>query len=142
MTENNEKNHQAEKVAAKCTKCKTNVDHEVISRGDAGVILKIRCLTCGNEHKFRSLKGAAPARVARPKKVDPAKDFNLLAETFKEKRRQRYSMCGLFKAGDVIDHNTFGMGIVINTMNEKMEVVFSDHPRILAFNREEMKTSR
>jgi len=142
MIENNNQNHQDEKVAAKCTKCKTMVDHEVVSQSDEGIILKMRCLLCGNEHKFRSTKGRTPSRVVRPKKVDPAKDFNLLAETFKEKRHQRYSMSGVFKAGDVIDHNTFGIGIVINAMNKQMEVVFSDHPRILVFNREEMEISR
>jgi hypothetical protein len=142
MIENNEQNHPAEKVASRCTKCKKMVDHEVISRSDDGIVLKMRCLTCGYEHKFRPLKSKSPGRVARPKKIDPAKDFNLLSETFKDKRPLRYSMSGLFKPGDVIEHNTFGTGIVISAINKQMEVIFSDCPRILVFNRAEMEISR
>jgi len=35
----------------------------------------------------------------------------------------------------VIDHKTFGMGFVISASRDKMEVVFSDGPRILVCNR-------
>jgi hypothetical protein len=47
-----------------------------------------------------------------------------------------YSMSGSFKNDDVIDHKSFGMGIVISASHDKMEVVFSDEPRILVCNRE------
>jgi len=74
--------------------------------------------------------------VVRAKKVDPSRDFELLSETAKGKKPRPYSMSGLFKTGDVIDHNIFGMGIVISALNKQMEVVFSDHPRILVFDRD------
>jgi len=140
MTENNDKAPLAEKVVTKCTGCKTVLDHEVVSRDAGGVIEKVKCITCGNVHKYRPEKEKVPRKVMRPKKVDPARDFNLLTETSRGRRPQRYSMSGLFKVGDVIDHNTFGTGIVISALNRQMEVVFSDRPRILVFNREEMET--
>lgn len=131
----------AERVAARCIKCKARLDHEVVSRDAEGIIERVRCLTCGGEHKYRKEKAKAPRKVARPRKVDPARDFELLSEAVKGKKPQNYSMSGSFKAGDVIDHNTFGMGIVISAMNKQMEVVFSDHPRILVFNRDKMEIS-
>jgi hypothetical protein len=140
MTQNINKTTLMENVAAICTKCKILLEHTILSRDAEGVIGKVKCLSCGSEHKYRQEKVKTPRKVLKPKKVDPAKDFNLLSETFKEKRRQRYSMSGTFKVGDVIDHNTFGMGFVISALNKQMEVVFSDHPRVLVFNREEMET--
>jgi len=141
MKEDNKQNYPVERVFSKCKKCKTTVYHEIVSKSDDGAIEKMKCLACGYEHKFRTTGSKIKNRIARPKKIDPARDFNLLAETFKEKRRLHYSMSGLFKIGDVIEHTTFGMGIVISAANKQMEVVFSDHPRVLVFNREEMEIS-
>ena len=61
--------------------------------------------------------------------------FRKEEEKFKEKKPVHYSMSGSFKENDVIDHKTFGMGIVISASYQKMEVVFSDRSRILVFNR-------
>ena len=80
-------------------------------------------------------KDKTPRKSVRSKKKDPAKDFELLTEKFEGKKPVRYSMSGSFKADDVIDHNTFGKGIVISTSNKKMDVVFSDRLRILVCNR-------
>jgi hypothetical protein len=137
MIENNNKTPMATKVSTKCNKCKKVLDHDVISQDLDGIIGKVKCLTCGSEHKFIAEKKKA-VRAVKPKKVDPAKDFNLLTEATKGKRPQNYSMSGSFRVGDVIDHNTFGMGIVISALNKQMEVVFSDRPRILVYNREGM----
>ena len=71
----------------------------------------------------------------RKKKVDPKKDFELLSQKHKDKKTMPYSMSGTFKKDDVIDHHTFGRGFVIDILSQKMEVVFSDRPRILVFNR-------
>ena len=71
----------------------------------------------------------------RTKKIDPTRDFDTLIEQVKQKKPVNYSMSGSFKANDKIEHKTFGLGIVINASYEKMEVVFSDRPRILVCNR-------
>jgi hypothetical protein len=142
MTEDNDQTPLTEKVVSKCAKCKTTPDHEVISRSAEGIIEKVKCLACGSEHKHRPEKPKVPRKSTRQKKIDPARDFNLLIEMFKAKKPQRYSMAGLFRAGDVIDHSSFGVGVVISALNKRMEVIFSDQPRILVFNREEMEISR
>ncbi len=79
--------------------------------------------------------GKTPRKSVRPKRKDPAKDFELLSEKFKGKKPVRYSMSGSFKEDDVIDHSTFGKGIVISTSYKKMDVVFPDKLRILVCNR-------
>ena len=133
MIENKDKTPVAQDVVTMCTKCKIQLNHVVISHNEEGIIEKVKCHTCGSEHKYRPEK-KKPPRKTRAKKTDPARDFDLLTEKFKQKKPVRYSMSGLFKADDVIDHDKFGIGIVINTSWKKMDVIFSDGPRILVYN--------
>jgi hypothetical protein len=135
MIENKDKTPVAQNVVTKCTKCKIQLEHVVVSHNKEGIIEKVKCLTCGSEHKYRPEKKNPSKKGVRTKKTDPARDFGLLTEKFKGKDPVRYSMSGSFKADDVIDHNTFGMGIVISTSYKQMDVVFSDRPRILVCNR-------
>ena len=81
-------------------------------------------------------KDKTPRKRVKTKKKDSARDFELLIEKFKEKNPVRYSISGSFKADDVIDHNTFGKGIVISTSYKKMDVVFIDKLRTLVFNKQ------
>ena len=74
-------------------------------------------------------------KSVRTKKKDPAIVFELFAEKLKGRKPVRYSMSGSFKANDVIDHDTFGIGIVISSTYTKMEVVFPDKIRMLVCNR-------
>ena len=80
-------------------------------------------------------KDKTPRKRVKTKKKDSARDFELLIEKFKEKNPVRYSISGSFKADDVIDHNTFGIGIVISTFDKKMDVAFADQSRILVYDR-------
>jgi hypothetical protein len=66
------------------------------------------------------------------------KDFEKLAEKFKDKNPVPYSMSGSFKEDDVIDHTTFGIGFVESVSYQKMEVAFSGGPRVLVCNRQEV----
>jgi hypothetical protein len=135
MIENKDKTPVAQNVVTMCTKCKIQLDHLVVSHNMEGIIEKVKCQTCGSVHKYRPEKKKSSKKGVRAKKTDPARDFGLLTEKFKGKEPVRYSMSGSFKADDVIDHNTFGMGIVISTSYKQMDVVFSDRPRILVCNR-------
>jgi len=143
MTENKNMTPVGENVLSKCNKCKIQLEHVVISHSTEGFIEKVKCLTCGSEHKYSPEKEKLPRKkTVRAKKVDPARDFDILTEKFKGKKPLRYTMSGSFRAEDVIDHQTFGMGIVISTFKKQMDVVFSDRPRILVYDREDMDTSR
>jgi hypothetical protein len=135
MIENKDKTPVAQNVVTMCNKCKIQLDHLVVSHNMEGMIEKVKCHTCGSVHKYRPEKKKSSKKGVRAKKTDPARDFGLLTEKFKGKKPMNYSMSGSFKADDVIDHNTFGMGIVISTSYKQMDVVFSDRPRILVCNR-------
>jgi len=85
-------------------------------------------------------KEKTPVKKRRTRKFDLTKDFETLTEKFKEKKPVRYSMSGSFKVDDMIKHKTFGLGIVVSASHKKMEVVFSDRPRILVYDRQIMDT--
>ena len=125
----------------KCTKCKMELEHIVVAHNADGIVERVKCLTCETEHKYRPAKKPVKKKAAarnKPqglKKEDPARDFEKLSEEFKGKKQLPYTMEGSFKADDVIDHPTFGMGIVVKATSQKMEVIFEDKPRILVCNR-------
>lgn len=136
MIENIDKTPVAQNVVTMCTKCKIKLNHLVVSHNMEGFIEKVKCNTCGKEHKYRSEKKKILKKDMGNKRTDPARDYQQLIEKFKGKKPLSYSMSGSFKEDDVIDHNTFGIGIVISSSFKQMDVVFSDRPRLLVCNRQ------
>jgi len=129
----------AKTVVTMCTRCEMELNHVVVVHDAEGFVERVKCETCGSEHKYRRDKKKPPGKIAkktiRTKKGDFTKTFEKLAEKFKEKEPIPYSMSGSFKNDDVIVHKTFGMGIVINVSYQRMEVAFSEGPRVLVCNR-------
>ncbi len=140
MTKDKDRTPVAENVMTMCTKCEMELNHVVVAHNAGGIVERVKCHTCGSEHKYRPDKKRATKRNSKKsistQAVDLRKTFEELAEKFKKKMPLPYSMSGSFENDDVIDHKTFGMGIVISASHDKMEVVFSDEPRILVCNRE------
>jgi len=130
----------AENVMTMCTKCEMELNHVVVAHNAGGIVERVKCHTCGSEHKYRPDKKRATKKTSKKsisiQEVNLTKTFEELAEKFKKRMPLPYSMSGSFKNDDVIDHKTFGMGIVISASHDKMEVVFPDEPRILVCNRE------
>ncbi len=129
----------AQNVITMCTKCAMELNHVVIAHNRSGMVERVKCHTCGSEHKYRPEKKGAVKKEAKKstgtRKVDTTKSYEVLLEKFKEKEPLPYSMSGSFKHDDVIDHKTFGTGIVINASYYKIEVAFSDRTRLLVCNR-------
>jgi formylmethanofuran dehydrogenase subunit B len=141
MTTDKDKTPVAENLITMCTKCKMELSHVVIAHNTKGVVTKVKCHTCGSEHKYSPAKKTSrktaktSKKGGRTKKADYAEEFQKLAEKYKEKEPVHYSMSGSFKPEDVIDHQNFGMGIVMNVSYQKMEVAFPDGLRILVCDR-------
>ena len=139
MTKDKDRTPVGQNMITMCTKCEMELNHVVVAHDAKGTIETVKCNTCGSEHKYHSDKKRRTKKTskksARPREVDLTKNFEKLAEMFKDKEPLSYSMSGSFKSDDVIDHKTFGMGIVISASCDKMEVAFSDGPRVLVCNR-------
>ena len=81
------------------------------------------------------MKKETKAPGKRRKAIDPAKKLDRLIEKFSEKTPLHYNMSGSFKKDDVIDHDTFGKGVVIDSDYKKIDVLFSDKIRTLVCDR-------
>jgi hypothetical protein len=140
MTKDKDRTPVAQNVITMCTKCEMKLNHVVVAHNAGGIVERVKCYTCGSEHKYRPDKKRATKKTSKQsistQEVDLTMTFEKLVEKFKEKKPLSYQMSGSFKNDDVIDHKTFGMGIVTSASHDKMEVAFSDGPRILVCNRE------
>ncbi|MGD9161884.1 MAG: hypothetical protein PVG39_25965 [Desulfobacteraceae bacterium] len=81
------------------------------------------------------MKKETKATVKTKKPMDPAKKLERLIKKLKEKTPLHYKMSGSFKKDDVIDHDTFGKGVVVNSDYKKIDVLFSDKLRTLVCER-------
>ena len=128
-----EKLSAGENIASYCTKCKLVLDHAIIAmEGEA--IAKVKCKTCGSAHKYRSSAAVKPARSAR-KKEDPVKSAEMMWESCiaEAKGKERmYDIAGKYRVGDIIDHRTFGKGVVRKIYVQKVDVLFRDKERLMA----------
>ena len=71
------------------------------------------------------------------KSIATAKKFERLINKFEGKTSLHYQMSGSFKKDDLIDHDTFGKGVVVESDRKKIDVLFSDKLRTLACDRVE-----
>jgi len=109
-------------VDAFCSRCQLLLAHTVIAMIGA-VPVKVECNTCRNVHRFRGATLAAKSPAAR-KPRSPAVSFDELMATQTGAPR-RYIPSDLFAAGDVLDHATFGRGLVSGLKDPgKVEVTF------------------
>lgn len=140
-TKDKDRTPVAQILVTQCTKCKLPLTHMVVLHNAEGIVERVQCRTCGSEHKYypekkkKAKKPAKKTRTAKSKKPSPAAIFEQLAEKFQEKKPVPYTMEGSYKVDDVIDHKTFGKGIVTAVSYQKMDVAFADASRIMVCDR-------
>lgn len=135
-----------------CTKCKLSLAHTIEAVVD-GTIKRVHCNTCKSKHVYRAhAPGEAPARAASASKrptrsvrvsgiagkkrgvagLVRASDFNTLLRGRNYSTARIYSFRDQFKTGEVLAHDTFGLGVVTADKGaNKIEVLFELGPRTL-----------
>ena len=125
-----------EYLACHCTKCKLELGHTIIVM-DGDTVLRVKCNTCGSEHKYKDkAKKKAPAtrktsavRRAAPAKTVERRWDEAIAKVTKE--AIPYNMKAAFKIGDLVSHDIFGEGVVLEINPKKMTLIFKDKERVL-----------
>lgn len=132
-------------IDAACGKCELNLAHTIIAMVGPKVV-KVKCNTCGGEHTYRGVQPlvklqsfAAPKRVssASSGSTSPRKAAAVVVswdEQFKGKdlsKARKYSPRETFVVDDVVDHPTFGLGLVRAVRDGKVEVAFKQEDKIL-----------
>jgi hypothetical protein len=130
-----EDNSAGKSIESYCGKCRLNRDHTIMSM-DAEVIGRVRCKTCGSMHKYRGVVDAQKVRKPRAKTnagETATAEFLWEAGLAEAKGKERdYDMAAKYRIGDVVNHNTFGKGIVMKLYSNKCEMLFRDRERLMA----------
>jgi Zn ribbon nucleic-acid-binding protein len=131
---------------ANCTKCRVLTNHTIVALVE-GRIARVKCNTCGSEHNYhapKETKAPAVKKVAEPRvrttatataKKDTAPRYHEQWESALAGKDsspvKEYDMEGKFKKEELVKHSTFGMGIVTMVAGTKMELLFSEGPKLL-----------
>ncbi len=141
-----------ENIDAYCSKCKLMLAHVIMSKVD-GAVSKVKCKTCGAEHKYRPEKPAAKKTIVHKpaahkektaKKTNDAKGkINDAPLQWDVKNRNMggsvvvkdYSIHDQYSTKDVVNHSVFGLGFVERIVSDKsMDVLFCDSVKLMAMN--------
>ena len=138
------RNEAGSEINSRCLKCKAVTNHTIIALVD-GKVAKVLCNVCGGQHNYRPekpeqtavVKKARPSSAsanARQAKVDA--HFEEMVAGRDPSEALAYDMTGIFKEGDLLDHPTFGLGVVIaRVMPDKIEVLFRQESKLLICGR-------
>ncbi|MEN6507534.1 MAG: hypothetical protein ABFD63_01890 [Smithella sp.] len=139
-----------ENIDAFCLKCKLVLSHLILFKVDE-VVNRVKCKTCGAEHKYRGTAPAAKKTVAvrtpiatRAKKpatpkaavYDAPLQWDLKSRNMPPATSIRnYSIKDAFKVNHVINHPVFGVGFVEKVVTDKsIYVLFNDTVRLMGMN--------
>lgn len=128
-----------------CTRCKMLLAHTVLAMVGERVA-RVRCNTCMGEHAFKAAPGAPKPRATRsasastgtraaPRTRAPAMSFDEQLAAANTEASRPYSVGETFKVDQVIDHPTFGRGIVGAARPDKIEVTFRNFVKTLVHGR-------
>ncbi|HAN32198.1 MAG TPA: hypothetical protein DCQ06_11420 [Myxococcales bacterium] len=128
-----------------CNRCKAELAHTILAMVQ-GQPARVRCNTCGSERNFRMTKAAtkrpSKRRVATTAPAGRKPQQQLHRERFERRLAEidrdtcvAYSPRMRAIAGQLIEHKTFGYGIVDEVMGTKAMVSFQVGMKTLAVNR-------
>ena len=121
-----------------CKKCDSERYHRVLAHLSS-TEAKIECEVCGSKKKLNIGKKMATTKkkTTRKSKANAHLDtWNELKEKFSDLPTEIYSIRGGFRADTVIDHPTFGLGVVTESHKNKIEVCFEEGVKVLMHRRE------
>lgn len=120
-----------------CSKCDSERYHRVIAHLSP-TEAKLECEVCGSKKKYSVGKKMATTKkkVTRKKKSTHEDTWSELKEKFSDLPPEVYSVRGSFRTDSVIDHPTFGIGIVTEMANHKIEVCFQEGMKTLMHRRD------
>ncbi len=121
-------------ILAYCTSCRLTLAHVIVSMLSSQPS-KVLCKTCRKQHKFKREPGVRTEKASSSKKE---KSYLRAEEYLKQRISESsasprpYIASNSYRAGDVIQHQVFGMGLVEKVMTpKKIQVLFGVGEKIL-----------
>lgn len=129
-------------ILSKCSKCKLILAHIIVTMKSVTEPDKVMCKTCKSTQSFKDpsakKKKTSVERVIKAKRTGGRKSTETVGELWNKAinkmtgSSKEYSMKSSFQMGDVIEHPTFGQGVVEKLIDDnKIEVLFQDDYRTL-----------
>jgi hypothetical protein len=137
-------------VDAFCTRCKLTLAHTILAMVGTK-IARVRCNTCGGDHAYRSAPGAtdrpstssrstpstsraaSSPRESRPEKVVISFEEQLAGKDIAN--APKYSPKDTYQVDQVIQHPTFGLGLVTAVRGDKVDITFKSETKTLVHGR-------
>lgn len=120
-----------EEITSRCTKCKKDTEH-VIESKVGKKIGKVRCRVCESTHNYRKAGSTTSASGRKRSKMTAEETWNHRMRTASSAKKVVYTLSGVYKLNDVIDHSHFGLGSVTQILPEdKIQVIFKEGEKIL-----------
>ena len=120
-------------VEALCNKCKAATVHVVVAIKSQDMV-RVMCKTCSSLHRFKApeskgVKKADKLQKAKKAKLTPeakeSRKWNKLLMAADPGKAVAYSMSHGYAENDVIQHDKFGLGVVVKIVDpSKISVVF------------------
>lgn len=125
-------------IEARCTKCRDITNHIIVAMVEEKPA-RVKCNTCGGEHNYRKPRATVAAGTRKPStraKADPRdaerKEWETLRPDMDSSRAVAYSMDVQVKVNNLINHPTFGLGLVQLVVGDrKVEVLFEDGKKVM-----------
>lgn len=129
-------------IVTYCSKCKLDLAHIIVVMKDEKTPMRVQCKTCKSNHSFKEKKVAvvakprrlASGRLAKPRQTSEEKIFNVWDKAMKSSTVDpiKYSIKTKFLEGQIIDHPSWGTGVVEKMIDaNKIEVVFRTCTKVL-----------
>lgn len=125
-------------IESHCTRCRTLMNHTLIALVD-GQPVRVKCNTCGGEHAYRMPRQATKSKTQRSSKprtkTDPTAALRQEWETQLAQHDPAtaipYRMDASFKPNSLVNHPSFGLGLVQQIGDRKIEVLFAEGKKVL-----------
>jgi len=130
-------------ILSNCSKCKLILAHIIVTMKSVTEADKVQCKTCKSTQSFKDPSGkkkkTSIAKVIKTAKAGSGKKSTESVSELWTKALNKttasskdYTIKGTFQTGDIINHPTFGQGVVEKLIdNNKIEVIFQDDYRTL-----------
>lgn len=132
-------------IDAYCSKCRMELMHVVIAcKGEK--VARVECKTCRGQHAYKHAPASANKRgtsAIKTKKPTTGKGSRSRPSAYEEALGGRdtsqavsYRTSVTFNQGDIIDHHSFGIGVVTRLLSDaKVQVAFAQAEKILVHDR-------
>ena len=127
-------------VDSVCTKCQLELAHIIVAMVH-GRVARVQCKTCRTVHAYKSAAKTtkstkAPREHAVRKHATSRSLYDDLIKGRDISRAEKYKPSTVYEEGDVIDHPTFGVGLVTRALSDgKVEVLFQVESKVLVHAR-------